>query len=131
MKRPWSLLRSISWRRVLLGALVGGLAFQGLSLLTWGVPFFSFLVGAVFLPVGLWVGWGSRRPWPDGLAYGLLAALGMTLLLLSWGPTMSTWSLRLAFLLALPQGLLGTWLGALLSRHAGKAGQTGPTQQDR
>ena len=64
-----------------------------------------------FLLVGLWVGRRSPRPWLDGLVYGGLATLVAGVCLAIATP-MGWLSWPAALFLALPQGVLGAWLGA-------------------
>ena len=102
--------RAIPWRRLLVGALVADASFGLLLAL---VPALSSLVwaaGLAFFAVALWVGRNSRRPWREGLLYGLLAApLAAVALALSGFP--GRWALGLAFFLTGPQGVAGVWVG--------------------
>jgi len=100
-----------AWRRVFIATLVAAgsflLFYMGAILL----PLLTWPGCVVFLPVGVWLGRGSRRPWMEGALYGLFAtALVLLLLLLSDFP----WAGLSALFLVLPQGVLGTWLGARL-----------------
>jgi hypothetical protein len=100
----------LGWRRLLTGAVLAGGAFAVLFLLATSVPALGFLIALVFLPVGLWVGRGSRRPLLDGLIYGLLSAVAAEVVMLPSGFPRGL-ALAFPFLLAVPQGVLGTWLG--------------------
>lgn len=107
-------MKKLAWRRLVTGAFLAGMGFLVLYLLAWHFPWMAVLPGAVFLPVGLWIGLGSDRPWLDGLVYGLLSALITTLILFGTSAPLQQWSLRFGLLLAIPQGLVGSWLGARL-----------------
>jgi membrane protein implicated in regulation of membrane protease activity len=96
----------------MIGAFVAGLGFFGLSRLTWAFPVVAFAIGAVFLPVGVWVGRGSRHPWLEGFLYGLSAGIIVIGIMMGGSSLLQEWSLRFALLLAVPQGIVGTWIGA-------------------
>jgi len=110
----------LPWRRVLAGAVLAGGIFAVLFLLATSVPPLVFLSALTFLPVGLWVGRGSQRPWLEGLFYGLFTAVIAMLVLFGFA---SGWpkavAFAFAFLLAVPQGVLGAWLGNRFLRPRG------------
>ncbi len=105
-----------SLRRDLLAALVADSAFLLFLLLSDMVPALVYAGCAVFLVVGLWVGRGSGRPWLDGAIYGLLAAL-VAAALIALVTELGWLGWLVGFWLALPQGVLGVWLGARLLRR--------------
>lgn len=100
-----------AWRRVLVSALIA----EGIFLLFYlGGTFLPLLIwpgSLAFLPVSIWLGRKSRRPWVEGALYGLFTTVVVALFLLlngfPWGPLY-------ALFLVLPQGILGSWLGARL-----------------
>ncbi len=100
---------SPAWRHVIVASLVA----EGLFLLFYlGGTFLPLLIwpgSLVFFPAGLWLGRKSRRPWMEGAFYGLLTTVAVALLLLLSG---FPWGSLYALFLVLPQGILGTWLGA-------------------
>ncbi len=71
----------------------------------------------VFLPVGVWLGRESPRPWLDGAVYGLVASLVVAVILFTSGFAMGSWGAIGAFLLVLPQALFGAWLGGRFPAH--------------
>ncbi len=105
------LLPGIPWRRLLLGLAVATGAFLLLFILGNVLPLLIYVGCLVFLPVGLWIGRGSRKPWLDGIIYGGLTALVVALILFL-GSELGPLGLLAALFLALPQGFLGIWLGA-------------------
>ncbi len=100
-----------AWKRVLIAALVA----EGIFLLGYlGGIFLPLLIwpgSLAFLPVGIWLGRKSRRPWVEGALYGLITTVVVALLLFLDG---FPWGSLYALFLVLPQGILGTWLGARL-----------------
>lgn len=102
----------IRWRSDLLAGLVAGAAF---ALLTAMADMFGagliWLACMVFLPIGIWVGRRSQRPWGDGTAYSLAATVLVVLLLLA---RLFPLGAFLSLFMVLPQGIIGTWVGARL-----------------
>lgn len=107
--RPASI--QVPWRRSLVAALVANGIFFVFFVLSGAEPRLIFASSIVFLPLGIWVGRKSESPLRDGAIFGLLSALLLTLILLVQGFSMGGWSLLYALFLALPQGLLGAYLG--------------------
>ena len=103
----------LSWRRDLFGVLYGSGAFLVFLILADVLPVLVYVGCLVFLPIGVWVGRGSRRPWLDGLVYSGLATLVVALLLFIVSD-MGWIGVLAALFLALPQGILGVRLGARL-----------------
>ncbi len=109
-KEEASAVAAISWRRVLLAVLIAGAAFLILLVLQAVLYEIAYVSSIVFLVAGLWLGRRSQSPWAEGAVFGLLGGLLACLILLVvafplwWG----------GLLLALPQGVAGTWLGARL-----------------
>lgn len=102
----------IRWRFDLLAGLVAGASFV---LLTAMADMFGagliWPACMVFLPIGIWVGRRSRRPWSDGTAYGLAAAVLVVLLLLA---RLFPLGAFLSLFMVLPQGIIGAWVGSRL-----------------
>jgi hypothetical protein len=109
----------IAWRRDLLGVLYAGSAFLLLLVLAGAFPLLVYLGCLVFLPVGVWVGSRSRRPWVDGAIYSGLATV-VAAVSLVFASSLGAVATVAALFLALPQGVLGVWLGARLLRWRGK-----------
>jgi len=103
----------LSWRRDLFGVLYGSGAFLVFLILADFLPVLVYVGSLVFLPVGVWVGRNSLRPWLDGLVYSGLSTLVVALLLVIVNG-MGWIGVLAAFFLALPQGILGVRLGARL-----------------
>ena len=105
----------IAWRRDLLGVLCAGTAFLLLLVLASAFAPLVYVGCVAFLPVGVWVGLESRRPWVDGIIYSGLATVvaAASLVLASSLGAIATVA---ALFLALPQGVLGVWLGARVRR---------------
>jgi hypothetical protein len=103
----------ISWRRDLFGVLYGSGGFLVFLVLSDMLPVLIYLGSLVFLPVGIWVGRGSRRTWLDGLVYSGFCTLVVAVFMVVAG--YPGWvGVFAALFLALPQGIVGVWLGARL-----------------
>ena len=97
------------WPRVLTAALIA----EGLFLLFYlggtVLPWLIWPASLAFFPAGIWLGRKSLRPWVEGALYGLLTTVVAALFLVLSG---FSWGGLYALFLVLPQGVLGTWLGA-------------------
>ncbi len=124
----------IQWGR--LAALAAGVAF--VAVVTAGGTM-SFLSMVVFSLGGIFIErMAPKRPYWNGLAYGLMSVFFYILLLeLSivgrgqpW-PTMATLleELLSVSIVVLPQALIGTWIGVTI-RRIGQAGRGGKEQGD-
>jgi hypothetical protein len=109
-------------QRLLLAVLYAGGAFLVLLLLADFLPALVYLGCLAFLVGGVWVGRYSRRPWADGAIYGGLSTLIAAVLLAIISP-MGWIGLLAAPFLALPQGILGVWLGARIFQHQDAAAE--------
>ena len=102
----------IDWRRTLVAALAAGVAFLMLFSLAGALPGLVYISSIVFLPAGIWVGRGSRRPWLDGAVFGLLATVAVLFILPIQGFTLGSGGFLYPLFLVLPQAITGAWLGA-------------------
>lgn len=103
-------------RHDLLAVFYASGAFLLLLLLADFWPVLVYLGCVVFLLVGLWVGRHSCRPWVDGAIYGGLATL-VAAVLITLISDLGWFGWLTALFLALPQGVLGVWLGTRLFRR--------------
>jgi len=109
---------AFSPRRDLLAVLCASGAFLLFVLLADFWPVLIYLGCVVFLLVGLWVGRRSDRPWVDGALYGGLSTL-VAAVLLALVSELGWFGWLAALFLALPQGVVGVWVGARLLRRRG------------
>jgi hypothetical protein len=103
----------LALRGDLLAVLCANGAFLLLLLVADLLPILVYLGCIVFLLVGLWVGRHSLRPWVDGAIYGGLSTL-VAAVLIALVTDMGWFGWLAAFFLALPQGVVGVWLGTRL-----------------
>jgi hypothetical protein len=103
----------LALRRDLLAVLCANSAFLLLLLVADLLPMLVYLGCVVFLLIGFWVGRRSLRPWVDGAIYGGLSTL-VAAVLIALVTDMGWFGWLAALFLALPQGVVGVWLGAQL-----------------
>jgi len=103
----------LALRRDLLAVFLANGAFLLLLLASDLLPMLVYLGCIVFLLVGLWVGRRSHRPWVDGAIYGGLSTL-VAAVLIALITDMGWFGWLAALFLALPQGIVGVWLGTRL-----------------
>lgn len=106
----------LALRRDLLGVLYASGVFLLFLLAADFLPVVVYLGCIGFLLVGLWVGWRSCRPWVDGIFYGGFSTLVAAVLIVLISD-MGWLGCLAALFLALPQGVIGVWLGARLFHH--------------
>ena len=120
----------VSWRSIGTAVLVASGAFLALFVLGNTLPEFFFVNGIVFLPVAIWLGRVSRRPVLDGLFFGLAAAVPAFLIMVLGNSPLGGWGVLYALILAVPQGVFGSWLGARLVRDRGVFKSSEPAEAD-
>jgi hypothetical protein len=120
----------VSWRSIGTAVLVASGAFLALFVLGNTLPEFFFVNGIVFLPVAIWLGRVSRRPVLDGLFFGLAAAVPAFLIMVLGNSPLGGWGVLYALILAVPQGVFGSWLGARLVRDRGVFRSSGPAEAE-
>lgn len=111
-RKPAATEAHVRWRLDLLAGLVAGVTFALLTVLAgvFGADL-VWLASVIFLPIGLWVGRRSHKPWADGGVYGLTATVFVVLLLILQAFSLGA---LLAPFVVLPQGIVGAWVGARL-----------------